>query len=169
MARTVADSAVTVSLLAALVLPAVGLLLGLSMGVGPNERRAKAPVPSMPRSLEEARHFPEQFDAFVRDHFGLRGWLLRFYGRAYVAMKIRPTDAVQVAVGRDRWLYYTGDQQLNYVEGRNRFSANELRLWTMCLEERGRWLEQRGIRYLVVIAPGKPTVYPEHLPTWVRP
>jgi alginate O-acetyltransferase complex protein AlgJ len=167
--RAVADVAITASLLTALALPAVGPLLGLGAGVAPNERRAKAPMPSLPRSREALWIFRKQFDAFVRDHFGFRSGLLRFYGRTYLAMGIRPSDAVKIVVGRDRWLYYSGDDQLTYVEGRNRFSDAALGVWARCLEERGRWLEKRGIRYLVVIAPGKPTVYPEHLPDWVRP
>jgi alginate O-acetyltransferase complex protein AlgJ len=30
------------------------------------------------------------------------------------------------------------------------------------------WLAQRGIGYVVLVVPDKATIYPEHLPTWVR-
>ncbi|HEY3383125.1 MAG TPA: hypothetical protein VGK32_15245 [Vicinamibacterales bacterium] len=165
--RAIADIAITVALFGALVLPVTGPALGLDASRSPNERRAKAPPPSRPRSLQAAWGFPGQFDSYFRDHFGFRSWLIRLHSRASLAMETRPTDTVPVVIGRDRWLYYSGDDALRYVEGRNRFSDEALRNWVTCLQDRSRWLAKRGARYLVVIAPGKSSVYPEHLPAWI--
>jgi alginate O-acetyltransferase complex protein AlgJ len=167
--RAMADLAITVGLLAALVLPAAGPVLGLDPARALNERRAKAPRPSWPRSPRAAWGFPAPFDSYFRDHFGFRSWLIRLHNRASLAMETRPTATVPVVIGRDRWLYYSGNDALRYMQGRNRFSDEALRNWVTCLQERSRWLAKRDARYLVVIAPGKQSIYPEHLPTWIRP
>ena len=48
--------------------------------------------------------------------------------------------------------------------GSDRFSNEQLDRWATVLEDRRVWLAKRGIRFLVVIAPNKETVYAEMMP-----
>jgi hypothetical protein len=49
------------------------------------------------------------------------------------------------------------------------FSPQELLGLKKIQEGRRDWLAQRGIQYMFVIAPDKQSVYPEHLPSWLKP
>ena len=48
-------------------------------------------------------------------------------------------------------------------------STAKLEEWRILFEERRVWLKERGIRYLVVFAPDKTSIYPEQLPDAYRP
>jgi hypothetical protein len=47
-------------------------------------------------------------------------------------------------------------------------SDAEVTHWVRTLEARQEWLQARGIAYYVVLVPAKGSVYPEHLPDWIR-
>ena len=71
-----------------------------------------------------------------------------------------------VIVGRENWLFIGHEtervDELRYFLGCNPLGEAALEQWLQVLTERQRWLEQRGIGYLLVIAPNKSTVYPEN-------
>ncbi len=54
-------------------------------------------------------------------------------------------------------------------QGIRQFTAPELAYLQQVQEERRDWLAQRGIRYIFVVAPDKQTIYPENLPSWLKP
>lgn len=73
-----------------------------------------------------------------------------------------------VIVGREGWLFLAQEQpglnEQHYFLGLTPFSPDELERWERVLEKRRRWLGQRGIVYIVVIAPNKSSVYADKLP-----
>ena len=151
-------------------MPALDSMLGLDRTPPPQEKRKLAPRPELPRSLAAAGDLPASFDAYLNDHFGFRSFLVRLHARAAVLwLGVAPGPNVEVMVGRHGWLFYTGDRSLPFVEGTAPFTDEELQRWTVVLRQRSEWLARRGARYLVVFAPGAPSIYPEHLPGWVRP
>jgi hypothetical protein len=168
--RAVHDLASIGLLMAALALPGLGLPLGLDTAPPVSEQRTMAERPALPTSPGAAAGYARQFDAFVADHFGFRNGLLRLHGQIATAwLKRRPSETVEVMVGRKGWLYYTGGDAVRSIEGRSLFPEAGVRAWEQTIRERGRWLSRRGIRYLVVFAPEKGSIYPEYLPEWVRP
>jgi len=168
--RAARDLASIGILLTALVLPGLGLIAGLGGAPPGAERRALAERPALPASLSSAGDYARRFDAFLNDHFAFRTDLLRLYNHITTLwLSRRPTESVEVMVGRNGWLYYTGNETLRFLEGRNPFLEAEVRAWDRSIRARARWLAQRGIRYLVVFTPDKGTIYPEYLPEWVRP
>ncbi len=167
MFRSLAAGAAFAAILA---LPSLDTLLGIDRTPPPQEKRQLATRPGAPRTLNALASFPGAFDAYVSDHFGFRSLLVRLQARAAVLwLGVPPSPKVDVMVGRNGWLFFTGDRSLPYVEGTNLFSEAELQAWTLSLRQRNDWLARRGIRYLVVFAPGSPSIYPEYLPRWVRP
>jgi alginate O-acetyltransferase complex protein AlgJ len=152
-----------------LAMPALDTTFGLDR-TALEEKRQLALWPGLPLSLQAVAELSTDFDAYVDDHFGFRSLLLRLHARATVCwLGVPPSPKVEIIVGRHGWLFFTGQNSVAYIEGRNPFSESELEAWRLSLRQRNDWLASRGIRYLVVFAPGKPSVYPEHLPRWVRP
>ena len=153
-----------------LALPALDMAVGLDRTPPPQEKRKLAPEPGFPHSLDAWADYPAAADAYLADHFGFRSFLVRLHARATVLwLGVTPSPQVEVLVGRRGCLFYTGDRSLPYIEGTNPFTEEELQRWTLVLKQRSEWLARRGVRYLVVFAPGSPSIYPEYLPGWVRP
>jgi alginate O-acetyltransferase complex protein AlgJ len=169
-ARAARDLASIGILITALALPGIGLPLGLDTAAPVEEQRKPAERPAFPTSRRAAAEFAARFDAYLDDHFGFRNGLLRLHGQVATSwLKRRPSETVEVMVGRQGWLYYTGVDAIRSLEGRSLFPEAGRRVWERCIRERGRWLAQRGIRYLVVFAPEKGSIYPEYLPDWLHP
>ncbi|MBZ5587827.1 MAG: hypothetical protein LAO05_04635 [Acidobacteriia bacterium] len=169
-ARAVVDLLTGIVFVGLLVLPALDSALGIDWTTPPEEKRQLAPRPTMPRSLQAASRLRRAFDAYLGDHFGFRSLLLRLHARAAVCwVGVPPSPTVEIMVGRHGWLFFTGEDSVRYIEGRNLFSEKELEAWRVSLRQRHDWLASRGIRYLVVFAPGSPSIYPENLPRWLRP
>jgi len=169
-ARTFGNLAAGTAFAVVLAFPALDTLLGIDRTPPPQEKRQLAARPGAPHSSNALASFPGAFDAYVSDHFGFRSLLVRLEARVAVLwLGVPPSPKVNVMVGRNGWLFFTGDQTIPYIEGTNLFGEAELRAWSVSLRQRNDWLARRGIRYLVVFAPGSPSIYPEFLPRWVRP
>jgi alginate O-acetyltransferase complex protein AlgJ len=73
-----------------------------------------------------------------------------------------------VVVGRENWLFVGHEtdkiDELRYFLGCRLMSEETMARWLQVLSERQRWLERRGIAYLLIIAPNKSTIYPEYMP-----
>jgi alginate O-acetyltransferase complex protein AlgJ len=152
-----------------LAMPALDTTFGLDR-TALEEKRQLALRPGLPLSLQAVAELPTDFDAYVEDHFGFRSLLVRLHARATVCwLGVLPSPNVEIIVGRHGWLFFTGQNSVAYIEGRNPFSESDIEAWRLSLRQRNDWLASRGIRYLVVFAPGSPSIYPEHLPRWVRP
>jgi alginate O-acetyltransferase complex protein AlgJ len=69
-------------------------------------------------------------------------------------------------VGQQNWLFFRADGDANFIaqRGLNPFVESQLNTWQSVLEKRRAYLAARGIPYLLVIPPDKPTIYPEYLP-----
>jgi len=129
----------------------------------PLENRNSAPMPSRPGSLSMLKAFPAGFEAFFNDHFGLRKPLIRLRNAIdFTIFKRSPT--LRVLLGKDNWLFYTGDRSIEDYRGLRPFSENELDQWYRALKQRRDWLAARGIAYHFVVAPNKESIYPEYMP-----
>lgn len=101
-------------------------------------------------------------------HFGLRKVLLRWehYLDVRVLKSSMPSD--MVLAGKGDWLYLAQENPyLNVVEdyhGTRLLTQEQLDVWITVFSARRDWLAARGIRYMVVVAPNKVSIYPEALP-----
>lgn len=123
------------------------------------ERRLLCECPKWPENLGQAKALPSDFEKFYNDHFGLRKSLVCLHGLCVLA-GLAHSD--QVVVGKEGWLYY--EFAIREFRTRPRISTQTLESWRRVLEERRNWLRKNGIQYLVLVAPDKPTIYPEYLP-----
>ncbi len=127
------------------------------------ELRRPLPAPRLPRNAHELGRYPGAFEGWLNDCFGFRGTLIRWHNVAKVfGFGVTPSDSV--VVGPDRWIFTTINRVMDTHRGLAPLSDELLELWKNAFENRRDWLRERGVHYLVVICPGKPTIYPEQLP-----
>jgi hypothetical protein len=153
----------------ALSVPLFGL--GGSQGeVSPFENRRVQERPALEPRLALLRAYPAAFERWFNDNFGSRVALTRL-DHWVRAVALRTSPVAKVLIGRDGWLYFTGEDARaldRYYRGIEPLSNAEVRALYTELERRRAFLASKGIAYLVVVAPDKYSVYPEFLPSWVQ-
>jgi alginate O-acetyltransferase complex protein AlgJ len=114
--------------------------------------------------------FPRAFREYFNNNFAFRPTLMKVH--AFLKVRtFRVSSSSNVTLGKDGWLFYSGDGIVDSYRRTQPFSASELARWTELLVARRNWLEARGIPYLFLIAPDPQTIYPEQMPTnlWRMP
>ncbi len=112
--------------------------------------------------------FTRKVGEYVDDRFPARStWIRTFQFLSYrvFGRSARPDKAV---VGKAGWLY-KGGLQLDLYRAKYRFNPRQLEQLATELERRRRRVEALGGRYYLAIPPLKARVYPEFLPTSIRP
>lgn len=109
---------------------------------------------------------------YLERHYNLRSLLISWNSFLDTFVLASTSASSQVMAGKDHWLFLAQDGPRNILEdARSSDPLPEASVDVLVreLERRREWLEKRGIRYLVVVAPNKNTVYPENLPEYLRP
>lgn len=127
------------------------------------EKRTLASMPDVPRNLSSLFDFPHRFEAYYNDHFGFREQLVYRYQRE-MKKRFGKLDSPMVIEGQNGWLFFTGNMLLQDFLGEIPLTRHELEDWLSEQERKEKWLQARGIRYLLVIAPNKQSIYQEYLP-----
>ena len=128
------------------------------------EQRAAVAQPALRWGREDLEAYPDEFEAWFADSFGMRGELVRANNQLeWFQLGSSPTP--KVVPGKDGWLFYDGHDSLAYSLGARPLSEDELSLWKRVIEARWRWCRARGIEYLFVLGPTKVSMYPERLPS----
>jgi alginate O-acetyltransferase complex protein AlgJ len=153
------ESIIVLLFLLGILLPVSGMWLKLDRFKQLNENRQLAKPPPLGFTTE----FRSSYTRYFNDHFGFRSLLVRanFIFR-YVSLGISPSN--QVIFGKDGWLFYTGEGEIEDFRGITKYDAKTLEKWAKTLEMKRIWLEERGIRYLFVVPPNKSSIYGEFLP-----
>ena len=131
------------------------------------EKRPLAEFPKVRSGAGTVVDFARRFDTYYQDHFGLREFFIRRYHRE-MKKRFDGVGASDVVVGKDGWLYYSGEGALDDLMGRLRLTGEQLNLLSERVESNRGWLTQQGIRYLTVVSPNKQTIYPEFLPDYYQ-
>ena len=74
-----------------------------------------------------------------------------------------------VVVGSEGWLFLASDATMRDYQRSRPLTENELESWKQALHARRDWFAERGIEYLLVIAPNKGEIYSEYLPRALKP
>jgi len=125
-------------------------------GVQPNSQNVKFSAAQW-RSAK----FQEGQEAYIRDHFGLRPFMVRFYNELFDRL-FGEYQANGVIMGKDGYLFE--ENYLLAASGQDYIgpdSINEL-VQTLGLVQRD--LMKSGKKLLVCIAPGKGSFYPDKMP-----
>lgn len=189
-ARLIADLVIVVIFLAVIGLPLLDMLLPLDRTPNSENRNLTA-TPAAIKALgadgamaerigqakQHAADLPRQFKAWTGDHFGFRNLMIRLHGKMKVNLLGVPSTP-HVLLGKHeydvagndlgQWLYYNRYGVVEHYRAHDLFTPEELEQWRRVIEQRRDWLAARGVRYLLVIAPNKHTIYPEFLPDHVN-
>jgi len=152
--------------LAALWTPLIGTFFGVGNFRPDEENRSLARPPSR---ADQANwfDFAHTFTAYFDDHFGFRSTLIT----AQALLKVKlfgVSTSPDILIGKEGWLYYTGEKSMENYRGVLPFASGELEAWLRYFKGYDAWLARRGILFLVTIVPDKQTVYPEFLPGSIR-
>lgn len=140
---------------AAITLP--GLATGLGLGQATQGNEAETTGTSlMARAAWFDTHFAFR-DRFVQGQSWLRYQLLGV------------SSLATVWKGRDGWWFLAADGDVEATLNEPRFTPDELTAFRVTLQHTADFLAARGIAHVFVIAPGKPTIYPEGLPAGLHP
>lgn len=169
--RWVAESIVIAMFLAAISLPLIGKLLPSQGAFALTENRRPASFPTIrlggPGWGYSIVSFPRRFERYWNDSFAFRWYLIRWHSMAKLALGVSPSP--KALVGQDGYLFYAAEQSVDYFRRIKPFTQTDLDRWRVELEKRRDWLAERGIRYVIVVAPNKETIYPEFMPPALRP
>lgn len=186
-ARVIADIAIIVIFVAAIGLPLLDMVLGIDTTPS-SENRELAPVPGAIKALTQSdkgwsdrisgakKHLgalPREVKLYTGDHFGFRNFLIRQHGEFKFNL-LGVSSTHHVLLGKHdqstaddpagQWLYFNRYRVIDHYRATDLFNDEELEQWRLVLEQRQQWLAAKGIRYLVLIAPNKHSIYPEYLP-----
>ena len=127
------------------------------------EKRTLAPAPSMPRSLKELVSFSSSADDYLEDHFGYRDFYIYRYQRELDRHFQQTGLNYKVIAGLDGWYFYNKFGLLDDFQGISLLSPPQLDRWLSYQNEKQAWLRKRGIKYLLIAAPNKQSIYPHYL------
>ena len=129
------------------------------------EKRLPFPTPVLPKSYAELKAFPASVDKYLEDHFGFRSVLVKAYNFALTQLGASPSK--KVITGKSGWLYYSEEDMVAQHTGESLYEYDEASQWIHAMAARQAWLAERGIPFIIAVAPNKMTIYPEYLPDWI--
>ncbi|GFK95244.1 putative alginate O-acetylase AlgJ [Fundidesulfovibrio magnetotacticus] len=101
-------------------------------------------------------------------NFGIRKTLVRWQALLDVRFFGASMPSDPVLAGKNGWLYLAQENpSLNVISDYRviaPLTPEQLAVWVKVFTSRRDWLAARGIRYMVVVAPNKASIYPEHIP-----
>lgn len=127
------------------------------------EGRLLAEPPNWPKSYDDLTPAAAQLRSFLDDHFGLRDVLIK--ANALVRYSLYSTSNPWITIGRDGWLFFTGESNIeqsagllirkSVIEGFADFAA------AFYAEMR-----RRNVAFIVASPPNAATIERKHLPAW---
>ena len=150
-----------------ILLPGLLHVAGVEQSTPENEMRTLVDRPRFPDSTQSWREFGGKLEAYLSDRFGLRPVLTAAASRLRFAIRV-PVGQL-VIIGKDGWLYWNGQDEMEQVAGVRLLSQVRIGRWIGSLVRMRDWAEARRIRFIFVIAPNKSEIYPEYLPDGLVP
>jgi hypothetical protein len=139
-----------------LLVPAVVWLIGLDFGITVNRVGAEFPLP-YGRALLNNEYY-RSLDQYFNDRFSMRGPLT--VTKSWLDFKVfGMTDDKTVHVGTDGWLYSRKSIEDFRKEGCG--EENEVGWLVLQLHALEKIIKASGSRFFFIVAPNKPTIYPE--------
>ncbi|GGY07984.1 hypothetical protein GJV26_18615 [Massilia dura] len=163
-------NAVKLGLLAVLFVPMLASVRG---GAGNNdEHRHLAPAPSLPTSWEDFLQLPTRTDAWINDHFGMRGALVKANNQVrFKAFREFPT--IQMAAGRHGRVFLAAHGTTappfsaitNVCGGRPSPAPGTAEYFTSMMAD----FERMGMHPAVLIVPSAAVLHSSDTPKWLEP
>ena len=167
--RTIYNALLIFLFIGFLAAPAARMLGSEKMVFSFTEKRLLSSFPPLPDSFSQADAYFADIEAYLDDHFGFRDFLIYRYQREIRKRFGTAGDENTAHQGIDNWFYFGHAEMLLDFAGRLQLSDTQLKRRLEEYQTKKQWLEQRGIKYLLVVAPNKESVYPEFvMDSWQR-
>lgn len=153
------------AVIAALLVPSLGMVIVRPRAVSMTESRVLAPLPPAPRDPAALARTPRAVDAFLGDHFAFRDPMTALYGKLRWKLGIR-TSTAQVVQGAPGWLLLNQGLLRSIGAETDKAAIDGYAKFVCGLGER---MAARGKPFLFAMIPGTAAIYPESLPNWARP
>jgi alginate O-acetyltransferase complex protein AlgJ len=158
-----ADALISALFALLFLLPLADMAWNLDRSGRLNENRKVARFPQTSLAPGSVRSFLQDYGKYFDDNFGFRNALVRL--NFILRYRLLGTSPSPLAVkGREGWLFYTGDGEMNDHRGIVTYDEKRLRNWARALQLKKAWLQGLGIRYVLFIPPNKSSIYGEFVP-----
>ncbi len=127
------------------------------------EKRSLVLLPPIPQSLSELTSFSSSVDDYLDDHFGYREFYIYRYQRELDKRFNKAGLNSNVITGLNGWYFFNAFDLLKDFQGKTSLTLTELNNWLSYQERKQIWLQQHGIKYLLMAAPNKQSIYPLYL------
>ena len=131
-----------------------------------NENRELAEFPDV--SLTALGDFPEQFEAYYKDHVPFKNDLVKFSN--FIDTQVfRNTKIGDVVIGEDNWLFYLpqrdGENAMADYQKTNVYTSEKSAEIASRIEKVRDWFLDKGVeQFHYYVAPSKETLYSEYMP-----
>lgn len=141
-------------------LPLISFVLPIDATPFMLENRRLVTDPGFENIDDAVANFPEKFEPYFNDQFGFRRLFVRISN--FLNSRFEGNIVANLALtGKQGWLY---SQMQYYYRHEYPMQKGDLEKARNSLRTRQKWLEEQGIKHLLVICPLKATIYPEYLP-----
>ncbi len=128
---------------------------------GPNSELENRSFATFPDSLDF--NFPNRFNDWYTDHFGIRQDLTRFNGIIHLNLFEKTLRKDKVVLGKEVEMFPAGDFLEDDYKGKTTLNFPELNSMFVNISERKEYLNSLGKGYYVLLTPNKHTIYPQEL------
>ncbi len=150
----------SIGFLVFLVFPQIASILKIFPEKTGDENRELSEKPSI--DYKHLDTYPNKYDAWYNDHFGLRSVGLKAYNDfSYFFLKRSP-DPKSAILGKEGWLFQGRD--IDIYKGTKRLTTDELERLEVEFKKRWEFLNNHNCKFIFVVIPTKKIIYPEYLP-----
>ncbi len=127
-------------------------------------KKEKRPLANFPKieTVANVKGYITQLDIYYQDHFGLREWMTHRYQQE-VRKRFGESGNPLVVEGKAGWLFFAVDGVLEDLQGKLRFSDEEVNRLCRGLQAKHDWFAKQGILYIPFVAPNKQSIYENKL------
>ncbi len=144
--------------------------------ISETEKRTLNTLPAIPSTLAEVAEYPKDVADYYSDHFGYREKLTDHYLNFSNWLGGSENNFHIVTQGKDGWLFFgglKGDQTITENSMRDamnldKYSDAELVKFAEALSKVDDFLKAQGIHFVFMVAPSKPTIYFDKLPSYIQ-
>ena len=155
---------ISIVFLCLLIYPIIDQTFKITKRKQTNQAKKIINFPSLDTNKLES--LPKLFEEFYNDKFSLQDFLVTT--NSYFKIKILKVspNPDKVTVGKKGWLFW--GQYTDNFRGINLFTNDELIKLKKIIDDRGSCYKSLGIKFYFAIAPDKPSIYPEYMPSWMQ-
>ncbi len=126
-----------------------------------NENRTLAKFPKF--SFDKIDEFPAKFEAFYNDHFPLRALYIASTFNIKIAQWKSPVKGT--IIGKNGFMF--ASKETKVYTGQLKMTNDEINVFVKTLKTRNKYLQEKGIKFYVVLVPSCLEIYSENLPLYI--